>query len=709
MAPRSLWRPIMDFPSGHRSRSTQPTKATSVRGSRGSGPRWMNRAPAFLTGASTVAVFCWILGTCLAVAVVRMADLNPLTIRGAVLPIALAGVAGAAVLPVVVRWPSDRVIGAVAGLYAAWIALVQISALHGTPFAQRGVVNLDPVRLTALANRLSTTWGSADAFLPGVPSEYPPLYPWVVGHLADALHRPVWLMMKPAQIVVMSAAVVAAFVLWRRLVGAPAALAMAAVAPAVFTWGYKEYEILTLAVFVPYLLATFTDRSEGGLHWLPAGIIGGLFAATYVGYLLFGSAGVLALIVARLLRPDRRRYLLHLLGVLVTAAVVASWYLGPLAIAYLTRPRNQLSDTYLGPTTALYPVPIGTFVPVVFRVLMLIGLFGLAWYCGREWWAEPILLILGGVALYWGVSMLSTALTGHTFFLPKSARMVNMILIVAGVLTVSRAAAPVITRPTMRARSVSIVALGLLIMIAGLTCWEAWTPGTPRGFVSVIKHPGQLHPNPATKAHLEILPDGRTPRFAPTNLSSYPDASPMMPADKISREVERRLGPRRSADEPVGRLADLHVRALVLLYAGKRHCVEQPGAVPRAQTGASTVECDHRAEVIRRRFCAYPVRRNRRVPAPRPGRAVVVGRRDQLRTEGVPRRRLRHRRQPPLPSGAGDPSSAGELNVDERVLMQLPMILRFLHRIPGRPLAPPPRNQRATPPQPQTRQRTAAR
>lgn len=545
MPPMRLSGPIMRIPGRRRSRSTPETEPTPAGRSSASGPRWIDRVRASFTGASAVAVLCWVLGTGLALAAVRLADLNPLTIRGAVLPIALAAVAGAVILPVVVRWPSERVIGAVAGLYAAWIALVQISALHGTPFAQLGVANLDPVRLTALANRLSTTWGSSDAFLPGVPSEYPPLYPWVVGHLADVLQRPVWMMMKPAQIVVISAAVVAAFALWRRLVGAPVALAMAAVAPSVFTWGFKEYEILTLAVFVPYLLATFTDRSrsEGGLHWLPAGIIGGLFAATYVGYLLFGSAGVVALIAARLVRPDRRRYLLHLLGVLVTAAVVASWYLLPLTIAYLTRPRNQLSDTYLGPTTALYPVPIGTFVPVVFRVLMLIGLVGLVWYCGRAWWAEPVLLVLGGVALYWGVSLLSTVLTGHTYFLPKSSRMVNMILIVAGVLTISRAAAPLFRRPTMRSRSVAVVAVGFLIMIAGLNCWEAWTPGTPRGFADVVKQPDRLQPNSATKAHLEILPDGRKPRFAPKHLASYPDSSPVMPAEIISREVDRRLGP----------------------------------------------------------------------------------------------------------------------------------------------------------------------
>ncbi|MBO0813448.1 MAG: arabinofuranosyltransferase, partial [Microlunatus sp.] len=197
--------------------------------------------------------------------------------------------------------------------------------------------------------------------------------------------------------------------------------------------------------------------------------------------------------------------------------------------------------------------------------------FGLVWYLGREWWAKPILLILGGVALYWGVSMISTVLTGHTFFLPKSSRMINMILIVAGLLTISRAAAPLTRRPTLRVRSMSIVAVGLLLLFAGLTCWEAWTPGTPRGFASVIKSPGQLRPNSATKAHLEILPDGRTPRFAPDNLSSYPGAASEMPADIIRRAVDRRLGP---DARPMSLSADVRIYMYVHWY-----CYTQGSAI----------------------------------------------------------------------------------------------------------------------------------
>lgn len=516
------------------------------------------------SGASTVAVSCWILGSALAVVVVKAVDLNPLTVRGAVLPIAMAVVASAVVLPVAVRWPSDRMAGAVAGLYAAWLALVQLSALHGTPFAQIGEHNGDWIRLTGLANRLSTVWGSADAYLPGVPSEYPPLYPWVVGHLADVVNRPAWALVKPVQIVVLSATVVVAFVLWRRLVSAPIALAMAVVAPAVFSLGYKDYEIITLGAFVPYVLVTFADRphsKDGGLHWLPAGIIGGLFATTYVGYLLFGSAGVLALIVARLLRPDRRRYLLHLVGVMVTAAVVASWYLVPLVIAYLTRPREQLSDTYPSDTIASNPVLLDE--PMVFVILALIGLAGLFWYRRREWWAESILLLFGGIAAYWGISMLSTVFSGHTLFLPKAPRMISMVLIVAGVLTVSQATRPLAGRlapdvPRSVARSASIGGLVLLLLVGGSTCWQAWTPGEPRGFVD-YRAPQDVTINAATKAHLETLPNGRTTQFTPDDRLEYSGALAVMPADIISQDVQTRLG-------PAARPMSLSVDARIYMY-----------------------------------------------------------------------------------------------------------------------------------------------
>lgn len=506
--------------------------------------------PKISIGASTIAVFVWIAGTALAVLVVRAIDLNPLTVRGAVLPIPMAAIAGAVLLGVALRWPTDRVTGVVAGLYAAWLALVQISALHGTPFAQSGEHNGDWSRLTSLANRLSTTWGSADAFLPGLPSEYPPLYPWVVGHLADVVHRPVWAMVKPVQILVLSGSVVVAFALWRRLVSAPLALAMAAVAPAVYTLGYKDYEIISLAAFVPYLLAAFTDRprSKGGLHWLPAGIIGGLIATTYIGYVLFGAAAVLALVVARLLRPDRRAYLLHLLGVVVTAAVVASWYLVPLAVAYLTRPREQLSDTYPNKLIASEPVPTPFLEPTVIGVLALIGLAGMIWYRRRVWWAEPMLLISGGIALYWGAATLSTVVTGHTFYLPKAPRMIDMALLVGGILTVAQAAGPIARRltpdvPRALARSMAIGGIALLLVVGGLTCWQAWTPGNPRGFVDFSQSPAYVTINPATKAHLETLPSGRLPRYTPPHRDEYSGASPVLPADLIRKDVERRLGP----------------------------------------------------------------------------------------------------------------------------------------------------------------------
>lgn len=513
-------------------------------------PPRTRRLLATWAGPSTVAVVCWGIGSALAVAVVHAVDPNPLTVAGAVLPIAFGAVAVAVVLPVAVRWPSDRMAGGVAGLYAAWIALVQVSGLHGTPFAQEIPYSGDTDRLISLAERLSTTWRSADAFLPGVPSEYPPLYPWIVGHLADLLNRPAWTMMKPVQIVVISGTVIAAFVLWRRLVGAPIALAMAAVAPAIFTWAFKDYEIITLAVFIPYVLATFTGRprSEGGLHWLPAGIIGGLFVTTYVGYLFYGSAGVLALIVVRLLRPDRRRYLLHLLGVAITAAVVASWYLLPLAIAYLTRPREPLALTFPNRVIASDPVPTPFFEPTVFGALALAGLAGMFWYRRREWWAQSCLLLLCGIALSWGFAMLSLVLTGTAYFVPKVPRMVSMLLVVSGVLTVARAAGPLARKlapaaPRSMARSASIGALTLLLIASGLTCWEAWTPGSPRGFESFTTRADSIEPNGATKAHLETLPNRSSTRFAPDNRSQYPSASSAVPVNLIRSAVQSRLGP----------------------------------------------------------------------------------------------------------------------------------------------------------------------
>ncbi|MBB3053382.1 hypothetical protein FHS23_004431 [Prauserella isguenensis] len=494
-------------------------------------------------GPSTTAIAGYVAMMALSWLLVEVAGLSPLTLRGAVTPIAAGAVVAVIAIALAIRFASDRLAGAVAGLYAGWIGLVLINALHGTPFGHNELHNWDTVRMSALANRLTTTWRSTDAFLPGLPSEYPVLYPWLVARASELLDRPTWSLVGGMEILFISASALVAFLLWRRLTTPPVALAMAAVAPVVFMHGHKSYEILTLAVFVPWALATFAglSRERGGLHWLPAGVIGGLFVCTYTGYLVFGAAGGLAIIAARLLRPNRKPYLLHLLGVLVTSVVVSSWYVVPLVWAYLTKTRNVVSDTYPNIVIGEDPVPLPFLEVTPIGLLTLVGLFGLFWYRKREWWALPMLLLLGGIYLYWAVYMVQLVGNGHTGFLVKIPRMVTMVLVTAGVLTLVRAAKPLAERfRLVPPRSVGVAALAVLLVSSGLLAWDKWTPGNPKGFADAEPQvqQSQLEPNPALHAHMQPGPDGEPSRFVPRDLVATP-----MPADRIAAEVEARLGP----------------------------------------------------------------------------------------------------------------------------------------------------------------------
>ena len=56
----------------------------------------------------------------------------------------------------------------------------------GTPFGDSGLRG-DAARLAAMATRYSTTWAPVDGFVPSVPSEYPPLFPWLLGRISNVL------------------------------------------------------------------------------------------------------------------------------------------------------------------------------------------------------------------------------------------------------------------------------------------------------------------------------------------------------------------------------------------------------------------------------------------------------------------------------------------------------------------------------------------
>jgi Arabinofuranosyltransferase N terminal/Arabinofuranosyltransferase A C terminal len=494
------------------------------------------RVVGLATNPTAVAVVIWLLVLPAAVALPRLADLDPFGQRAWSLSLGMGFAGVAALLGAGLLWMRRRgaepalpvLAGVSAGLLAAWVALTLRVALNGTPFGFGGLLG-DAGRAAALANRFSVTVTSSDAWAVGLPSEYPPLYFWLVGRAAAVLDTPTWQLIDDAQVLVTSATVIAGFALWRRLVPPWVALVIVALVLVVFGDPRKAYEVITAAVFVPWVLATFGRPPRGRLHWAVAGAIGGLIVLTYQAWLVFGVLGLLALIV-RTWRAaeDRRRYLLHLVGVAVVATVVASWYVVPLLHAMLTKPSESISDLFAPGSMQLDVLPFLAMTPL--GVLQLVGLVGLVWLRRTTWWATPLLLLVAGTLLFRVLATLRFAATGHTTFLHYTSSLYSAVLVAAGVLVLVHAA------PILAARAAAApppgLAAGAIALALTWVCYSfsgAWLPGT-----------AQPTAHYAAEAHQEPLPGGGYPRYVRGVPRSAP---PPFPAYAVRDSVERVLGP----------------------------------------------------------------------------------------------------------------------------------------------------------------------
>lgn len=486
------------------------------------------------------AVVTWLIGTPLAVLFVRAADLDPFSTRGVIMPIAVgSAVAGAILVAWLLTRRSEMLVGVGAGAFASWVALTIAAALHGTPYGIAGLFG-DAGRLSSLATRFTATWQSSDSVVHTLPSEYPPLYPWLVGHVANLLNRPAWELMGDAQVITMSVAVLLAYLMWRLLVGPRTAFVIIALVPAGFAAPNLDYEVISLLILIPWALATFGASKWGvvRLHWLPAGLIGGLIVSMYPAFLAFSMLGLLTIVGVTLwfARP-RLPYLLHLVGVTGVALVVASWYVIPYAATLLGSGGAKVADMYLPGNIARDPLVFPFLDLSPLGLVQLIGLFGLFWY-RRSWWGLPLLAVEGGVIAYRVFYLVRTVSNGHTGFLAHTGRIISDVLVIAGVLTVSTAAPFVLERlraHTSRIRDLTAVACVALVAWSAVQGWESWMPA-PRG----VRDASSFAPgiNATTYAHIEALPNGKYPKYAPP----IKQRIPYFPAPAVRRVITDVLG-----------------------------------------------------------------------------------------------------------------------------------------------------------------------
>jgi hypothetical protein len=506
---------------------------------------WMSDWRLWGSRAAVSATVTWLVAAPLGLGLARALDLDPLTVGGAVFPVGVGAVLLAGCIALAAFRRTESVTGLYAGVYAGWLAFVVAAAIQGAPYGF-GRLSGDLGRLVAFATRLETTWQSVDQIVPTVPSEYPPLYPWLLARAAVLADIPAWNLFKYSEPLLFSAAVLIGFLLWRRLVPAWAALLVAGFGPLLLPNPGKDFELAALVVFLPWALASFAHDAPAGMRlpWYIAGAIGGLTVLTYQGYLLFGALGLVALLSRGLLEPARRRpYLAHVARVAGLSFLLASWYVVPYVTRMLTAGGQRVSDSFLSAGIATDPVVLPFLEPTPLGVLQLVGLLGATAYAGRRWWAVPVLLLLAGTYAYQAYHLLQLATTGQTGFLHYANPLVGALLLGAGALTLAELAPAFAARARSavgpRPEWIAVAAMAAALAWAGLASWDALMPA-PHGLRDGVAVSGKL--NLAAYAHAEPLSDGSPPPRAPSGRRLAAASRAGFPADQVAAEIQRRLG-----------------------------------------------------------------------------------------------------------------------------------------------------------------------
>ena len=508
---------------------------------RSSRPRWRVERPRNLADSTALwAVLIFLLSLPLALALPDVTDLAPYTSRGSTPPL-LAGIALLAAGVLLAR-RSQRgwLAGAAAGAFAGWVVLAMHTGLHGSPYGFNGILG-DAGRLSAQAERYTVTWHSADGIVGGVPTDYPPLFPWLIGRASMLAGVPAWQQIGISETLLMALTVLSAFLLWRRLVPDWVAFAVTLAVLATFIEPSKAYEVMALDVTVPWALASFADPPRGRLGWFSSGMIAGLGLLLYQAYLVFVIPGIAVLIIlAWRHAPARGRYAARICGIALTALLVGSYYWVPYVSWALTHRLQNLALHHQGVALTVNPFPFLALTP--FGALTAVGLLGLVWYLRRAWWAAPLLILTAGVYAYRLGAEAIDVHSGSTMLAVYSPRAVGALLSAAGVLTVARAGPALARRlPSAPPAGFGVLAVAVLALFTCTAAWYDWVLGKPTVQNQAFDLEVTTGFDQAERAFQQWLPSGRYPRFAP-----IAGRIPWLPVDRIILEVRSVLGPRAS-------------------------------------------------------------------------------------------------------------------------------------------------------------------
>ncbi|NMO90072.1 arabinofuranosyltransferase [Actinomycetospora sp. TBRC 11914] len=336
---------------------------------------------------------------------------------------------------------------AVPGLLALLVTLWPGLLLQGTHYYLGGISIDQSFRTQALA-RYAATSALTDMNYLDLPSYYPAGWFWLGGRAAAVVGVPAWEFYKIWAILTLAVAAWAAFAAWR-LVVSPARAVLVATATAIVGLGVSSAEPYAWLLIAPMpavaVIAWGAIRADAhrrrGLALVATGVYLGVAAVTYslhAGF--FGVFVVLTALVPTLGRPAR--HVLPRIGraavVVVIGLLLALVVWAPFALAALGRglPRSD-AQRYLPYDGSVWTFPM--LQPSSIGAMCLVGTLGivLAWHSHARLSRPLAVLVL--LVYAWFALTLPALLVGQTTLAFRLTPLVELVLVVAGVLTAAEA------------------------------------------------------------------------------------------------------------------------------------------------------------------------------------------------------------------------------------------------------------------------------
>ena len=432
---------------------------------------------------------------------------------------AVGALTGAAVALLARRRPGRA---ATAGAVAAGVLLgaAGTAALHGTRWGWYGLYADSSFR-TQMATRYAETPALVDYGYRDLPAYYPPALGWLQGRLAAVTGLAGWEAVKPVQLLVGVLVPLAAYLLWRPVVGALPASAVAGLVTIWTAHPQKPDEWLVLSCLLPWWLLAVRDVRAPGVERWPSwrlGVVLGLLLLVHTYWFLpFGVATLLALaydaVRARSrARPEPRLPLRRALaiGVVGLAVSAVSWL--PVVVARLRLPSDDLQMRYS------YPGGNVPVLPSWSEPSEVAGLVGLAWFAWAAWRGvrrvEPggrtgavagaLALALAGCLATLGLGALAErADIGFLAF--KTHDAVLAVLLAAGVLGAADWLSRWQGRPATRLAAV--VLAGAAAAGAANHLADVWVTGRAAQVAQTTRYPDGSMPtgDPAQEPRVDVL------------------------------------------------------------------------------------------------------------------------------------------------------------------------------------------------------------